>query len=182
MSGGSGSERIQVYGSKVLRRSELPLPVGTAETKALLDSLWETLQADGGVGLAAPQIGASGRACVVRDPGGSGSGARIDLVNPVLKKAYGDWENFEEGCLSFPGLYFNVLRRRGAVIEFQDAEGVQRRIKDGGLLARILQHELDHLDGILFIDRIPAWQRFWLGPRLLWMVVAGFLARKWNGK
>lgn len=132
--------------------------------------------------MAAPQIGISGRACVILIPGESGPGERIDLVNPVLKKIFGPWEVFEEGCLSFPGLYFNVHRRRGVVVEYRDIEGKQHRRKDEGLLARIVQHELDHLDGVLFIDRIPVWRRLWLSPRLLWVVVAGLLARKWNGK
>ena len=103
------------------------------------------------------------------------------LINPELVSEKGRQVD-EEGCLSFPGLYFDVLRHHGAVIEYQDAEGNSCRLKDNGLLARIAQHEMDHLDGILFIDRIPAWRRFWLGPRLLWVVLAGFLARKWNGQ
>ena len=126
--------------------------------------------------MAAPQIGVAGRACVIRDQGESGPVERLDLVNPVLKRTFGPEEVFEEGCLSFPGLYFNVVRQRGAVIEYQDAEGKQLRLKDEGLLARIAQHEMDHLDGVLFIDRIPVWKRVLLGPRLLWLIVSGTLA------
>jgi len=182
LAAGPGFEPIRAFGSRVLRRASAPLKAGSPETKTLLDSLWESLEAGGGVGLAAPQIGVSGRAFVIRDPGKTGPEARIDLVNPVLKKTFGPVEIFEEGCLSFPGMYFDVLRHRGAVIDYQDAEGNSCRLKDNGLLARIAQHEMDHLDGILFIDRISAWRRFWLGPRLLWVVLAGFLARKWNGQ
>ena len=182
MPAGSGPQRVRLFGSRILRRSSDALPAGTDQTKALLDELWEVLQDGGGVGLAAAQIGIAGRAFVIRDPGKSGSEERVDLVNPVLKKTFGPAEIFEEGCLSFPGLYFNVRRRRGAVIEYLDREGRPRRLKDEGLLVRIALHELDHLDGVLFIDRIPAWRRLWLGPRLLWVVVTGFLVRKRNGQ
>jgi peptide deformylase len=175
-------ERIRSFGSRILRRVAAPLTPGSPETKALLDSLWESLQTGGGVGLAAPQIGVAGRAVVIRDPGKTGPEERIDLVNPVLKKSFGPVEIFEEGCLSFPGVYFDVRRPRGAVIEYLDAEGHSCRLKDDRLLSRIAQHELDHLDGILFIDRVSAWKRFWLGPRLLWVILAGFLAGKWNGQ
>ncbi len=182
MEADSGTERIRVFGSMVLRQTAVALPPGTDQTKTVLDSLWDVLQADGGVGLAAPQIGIAGRACVIRKPESSGAEERLDLVNPVLKKTFGPREVFEEGCLSFPGLYFDVVRSQGMVVEFHDAQGSLQRIKDSGLLARIIQHELDHLDGVLYIDRIPTWQRLWLVPRLVWIAVAGFLARKWSNK
>ena len=150
------------------------MPVGDPETRAVLDSLWDTLLAGNGVGLAAPQIGVAGRAFVIRDPDKPDDQSRIDCVNPVLEKVFGPEEDFEEGCLSFPGLYFDVRRRRGAVIRYHDAEGVQQVLKDDGLPARIAQHELDHLDGVLFIDRISRGRRFWLWPRLLWVAFTGF--------
>lgn len=182
MTAGPGVERIRPFGSRVLRDVAEPLAPGTPETKALLDSLWTSLLSGGGVGLAAPQIGVPRRAFVIRDPEKSGADARIDLVNPVLKQNYGRVEKFEEGCLSFPGLYFDVLRSAGAEVEYFDAEGNECRLKDDGLLARIALHELDHLDGVLFIDRIPRWRRFWLAPRLLWVILAGRLAGCLAGK
>lgn len=165
----------------MLRRRARELPVGTEATRRLLDRLWATLQAGTGVGLAAPQIGEAVRACVVRDPEREGDEGRIDLVNPVLKSTFGPEEVFEEGCLSFPGLYFDVVRRRGVVIEYFDAEGRPQKLRDEGLVARIAQHEMDHLDGVLFIDRVGALRRAGLGPRLAWIALVGLFTGRKHG-
>ena len=158
---------IKRYGSKCLREISQEVPVPDPETSRLLDQLWQTLGDDNGVGLAAPQIGVAKRVFIVYNPTRPAGSRRMEIVNPVLKKTFGNLADFEEGCLSFPGLYFDVKRRTGAVVEYFDRDGKRRRISDDAVVARILQHELDHLDGVLYIDRIPGWRRVFLWPRLL---------------
>jgi len=147
---------------------------GSNEAGVLLDRMWRTLAADGGVGLAAPQIGVNERVVVVRDPGRQPGQQRIDLVNPVLQETFGKSDRFNEGCLSFPGLYIDVWRPIGAEVTYFDRTGTEQTLRDRGLLARIVQHELDHLDGVLFIDRIGRARRWLLMPRLA-MITLGRL-------
>lgn len=168
--------RIRSYGHRCLRQNARPAEPGSPETSRLLDLLWNTLAADDGVGLAAPQIGVARRVVVIRDPGQPREQQRLDLVNPIIKASFGPLEAFEEGCLSFPGLYTGVIRPAGAEVEYQDAEGRSCRLSDEGLVARIVQHEIDHLDGILFVDRLPRWKKLLLAPRLLLVVLGGYLA------
>jgi len=129
-----------------------PAAPGTAE---LLELLWKTLLDDGGVGLAAPQIGRNERVVVVMDPEQKRGQRKIGLVNPVIRETFGPMVAFEEGCLSFPGLYTRVWRPQG----------------NETLSARIIQHEIDHLEGILFIDHLSIWQRILLWPRLMSYVI-----------
>ena len=158
--------RIRRYGHRCLRRRARTVDPADHRTMELLDALWATLRADGGVGLAAPQINRDCRVLVVLDPERPRGQQRIDLVNPVILETFGPSIPFEEGCLSFPGLYTDVKRPRGAVVEFDGPRG-RRKLRDEGLAARIIQHEVDHLDGILFIDHLPVWKRFLLSPRLV---------------
>jgi len=166
-------EPIRTYGAACLRRRAEPAAVGAPETADLLDRMWATLRRDGGVGLAAPQIGVNQRVVVIRNPERPARDQRLDLVNPVLTTTFGEQAPFEEGCLSFPGLYFKVWRASGAVVEFLDRDGRPCRLSDEGLLARIVLHEIDHLDGVLYIDRVGIWQRLGLLPRLLWFRLTG---------
>ncbi len=114
----------------------------------LVSNMIKTMEKEKGVGLAAPQIGSDLRICL----------ARVDntlfaLINPEIKAYSRKKEIFEEGCLSFPGKFFPVERPVKVKIKAQDINGKKIRIKADGLLARVLQHEIDHLDGILVIDR-----------------------------
>ena len=165
---GAPGDRIRTYGAACLRRTSDSAGSGTPATLALLDRLWSLLAADGGVGLAAPQVGVNRRVVVIRDPERPVDEQRLDLVNPVIKTTFGERYPFEEGCLSFPGIYFEVMRPAGVVVEYEDRDGCQCRISDEGLLARIILHEMDHLEGVLFIDRISFWRRAVLLPRLIW--------------
>jgi peptide deformylase len=162
-----------------LRRRAREAPVSAPETRALLDRLWEILAADGGVGLAAPQIGEASRAIVIRDPRRPAGQQRLDLVNPVIGRTFGPDEPFEEGCLSFPDLYTTVRRPQGIEVAYSVPESGDQRLqlRDNELLARIIQHEVDHLDGVLFIDHLTRWERWLLGPRLLWIMLRGVWGR-----
>lgn len=134
-------------GSEILRQKAREVPKITPQVERLLDNLAETMYAANGVGLAAPQIGVPKRVIVVD----AGSGL-IELVNPVLVKADGE-EIGVEGCLSIPGVEGEVPRAVRVEVEGWDRAGRIKRVVGEGLLARALQHEIDHLDGILFIDR-----------------------------
>jgi peptide deformylase len=156
---------VRLYGDPVLRRRAAPVAATAAETRRLLDGMWEVL-GTAGVGLAAPQIGVSARVIVVRDPRRSGGRGRHELINPVLERVYGPRRPFEEGCLSFPGLYLKIWRPQGMAVAYETPAGAPARREDAGRVARIVQHELDHLEGELYIDRLPRWRRLLLEPRL----------------
>lgn len=138
---------IRLEGDPVLRQKAKPVPKVTKRIAKLLKDMEETMYAADGVGLAAPQIGVSERLIVVD----AGEGP-IHLVNPVLEKGEGS-DIDREGCLSIPGVHGYVERYARVVVTGLDAKGRPTRIDATGLLARALQHEIDHLDGILFIDK-----------------------------
>jgi peptide deformylase len=165
---------IRRYGDGCLRRKCKPADCCDDGCAELIKRLWRILEADSGVGLAAPQIGVQTRVVIIRDPEAPVAKSRFTMVNPEVVETFGPKVPFEEGCLSFPGLYFDVLRPRGVVVNYTDESGHKHQVRNEGMLARIVQHEVDHLDGILFSDRLSFFGRLWLAPRLLlqWM---GFL-------
>ncbi len=116
----------------------------------LAEDMFETMDAHEGVGLAAPQVGVSKRLFVVSEPY---TGQRMALVNPVINHKEGR-EVGEEGCLSLPQIYADVPRAARVRVEALDLEGAPIEFEAEGLLARIVQHELDHLNGIIFLDRV----------------------------
>lgn len=144
---------IHVLGSPVLRERAVDVPAVDDEVRALLADLWDTMRTADGVGLAANQIGVARRVAVV-----SVDGQDYALVNPVIVEREGKAKQ-EEGCLSIPELYADVSRPGRVVVEAADETGAVRRIEGTGLLARALQHEVDHLDGILFLDRVGPLKR-----------------------
>ena len=135
------------YSQPVLRRKAQPVERVTPELRRLLRDMRDTMKAAPGVGLAAPQVGESLRA-LVYDIGE----ARGSLINPVLHEKHGE-QTEVEGCLSIPGLQGDVSRALEIVVSGLDERGKAVRFEAEGYLARVLQHEIDHLDGILFIDR-----------------------------
>jgi peptide deformylase len=142
----------------VLRQKAKKVKKVDAALNALIDDMLETMRAANGVGLAATQIGISLRVCVIEMPEDKEdprSGERIVLINPEIVKAEG--EQFEEeGCLSVPG-YVGMVRRAGTVmVKGLNRKGKEIRVKGTGLLARALQHEVDHVNGVLFTDRLES--------------------------
>ena len=144
---------IHVLGSPVLRERAADVPAVDDEVRALLADLWDTMRVADGVGLAANQVGVARRVAVV-----SVDGQDFALVNPVVVE-HGGKAKQEEGCLSIPDLYADVSRPERVVVEAADETGTVRRIEGTGLLARAIQHEIDHLDGILFLDRVGPLKR-----------------------
>ncbi len=151
--------RITKHGERVLKTPCPPLDYEAfrEELPGLLRDMWATMRAARGVGLAAPQIGLSLRLAVI-DARPEGKSNRIVLINPVIIKLEGEL-NDEEGCLSLPGVYVKLKRHSRATVRALDEHGVSRELTGEGLLARAFQHEIDHLDGKLYIDRIPFEER-----------------------
>ncbi len=140
----------------VLRQKAKKVKRVDAAAQKLVDDMFESMHAAHGLGLAAPQIGVSLRVLVIEMPQDEEephSGEKIVLINPEIVKATG--EQFgEEGCLSIPG-YVGMVRRADKVtVKGLDYKGKEIRVKGEELLARALQHEIDHLDGVLYTDRL----------------------------
>lgn len=147
---------IRIYGDPVLREMCRPVEVVDGEVRALIADLVETMYEADGIGLAAPQVGVPIRVFVydVREEGIE-PGA---LINPEIVSREGKVKD-EEGCLSIPGLAELVERSDRIVVRGLDAEGEPVEIAADGLLSRCIQHENDHLDGVLFIDRLSPLKR-----------------------
>ena len=145
---------IRIMGDPVLREKARPVQEFSQSLKRLAADMLETMYESQGVGLAAPQVGVSERLFVF-DDGESGPTA---IVNPELYDPDGIQDG-EEGCLSIPGIYFNVQRAHRIRVRGYDLDGKPMDLDGEGLLARILQHETDHIDGILFVDRLTVEDR-----------------------
>ncbi len=138
---------IKKAGAKVLKESCLPVGKIDRKIRQLLDDMAQTMYNADGVGLAAPQVGVGLRVIVID----AGEGL-LELINPILLESEGE-ARATEGCLSVPGIYGEVERFSKVVVEGLNRHGKRERIVGTGLLARALQHEMDHLDGVLFIDK-----------------------------
>ena len=146
---------VRKYGDPALRRRARPVEAVTLEVRKLIADMIETMYDEVGVGLAAPQVGVSLRLLVVTDAEGRGAQA---LLNPVITEQGGQ-VTAEEGCLSLPGIFAPVTRAEWVQVEAQDEDGRPVSIGARGFRARVLQHEIDHLDGVLFIDRLDPVKR-----------------------
>jgi peptide deformylase len=143
--------RIRTLGDPVLRQPARPLEDFDRSLRRLVEDMFETMYEAPGVGLAAPQVGISLRFFVYDD--GKTTGRRF-LANPEILERVGE-QTHDEGCLSIPGPYHPTTRAMRVRVRGQDLEGRPVEVEGEGLVARILQHETDHLDGVLFIDRLP---------------------------
>ena len=151
---------IVLLGEEVLRTSGEEVTSFDDDLRTLIGDMWETMYHAEGIGLAAPQIGLSLRVCVldVHDEDDPESG-RFALVNPVIAESSMETDKAPEGCLSIPGLEEVVTRPAKVTVKGFDPHGQSVRVEAEGLLGRALQHEIDHLDGILFIDRVGPLKR-----------------------
>jgi peptide deformylase len=144
---------IRIYGDPILRKNAAAVEKFDGKLKGLVKELAATMREKDGIGLAAPQIGHSLRMTVIDDSGGEKD--PYILINPEITFFSEEREDFEEGCLSIPDINLKVNRPSRVSVTAFDEEGKQYTIEHaGGLLARALQHEIDHLDGILFVDRV----------------------------
>ena len=149
---------IVKFGSKILRRTCDPVDRVDPEVRALLQDLFDTLEEADGVGLAAPQIGVARRVLIIDISSQKPNHPPVGLINPRITRSSGTTID-EEGCLSIPELYGDVCRCTAIEVETTDVEGETYRFEAEGFYARVLQHEIDHLDGKLFIDYISALKR-----------------------
>ena len=149
---------IVKHGERVLHRPSEPIGELTPEIQQLIDDLIATMYAAPGVGLAAPQVDVPLRLFVVDISAGRRTGELRVCINPTFVSRTGT-QLEEEGCLSVPGFAATVLRPAKAVVSCLDREGHPQVIEASGLLARAMQHEIDHLDGTTFIDRLRGIRR-----------------------
>jgi peptide deformylase len=148
---------VRILGDPILRQKAAQVGDISDATRKLIRDMFETMYAEEGVGLAAPQVGVSERIIVV-DPHND-EVAAFALINPEIVDTSKETEKGEEGCLSIPGLRDLVERSVRVVVRGTTVEGEPRELELSGLPARIIQHEIDHLDGILFFDRLSPLKR-----------------------
>lgn len=148
---------VRLLGDPILRTKAVPVTEVNDEVRALIDDMFETMYQQEGVGIAGPQVGVGERVIVV-DPHEEGV-SPFALINPAIIEAGEEVAKAEEGCLSMPGLNDVVERSTFIVVEGLNRDGEPVRIEARDMLARVLQHEIDHLDGILFIDRVSPLKR-----------------------
>jgi peptide deformylase len=147
---------IRVLGDPILRQDTKLVATVNDDTRRLIDDMFETMHAAKGIGLAAPQVGRTERVAVVDVEGGS---KPIALVNPEIVSLGSGKDKAEEGCLSIPDIFGDVERPSSVIVRALDRDGRSIEVDATGLLARCLQHEIDHLHGKLFIDYLSVLKR-----------------------
>ncbi len=163
---------ILKYGDPVLHRPAASVSAVTPDIENLIDDMLDTMYAAPGIGLAATQVGEALRVFVVDISNGRDAGQVIALVNPEFVDREG-MQLEEEGCLSVPGFNATVARPQKVIVRGTDRRGVERIIHAEGLLARAFQHEMDHLDGRVFIDRLRGVKRDLIVRRIRKLTRAG---------
>ncbi len=149
---------LRLYGDRVLRRKTLPIKQVDDTIRDLVKDMAEVLDAERGIGLAANQVGKSVALLVIDPAAIDEEGDSLPLLNPKITSRSGTITD-EEGCLSFPGLRLPIQRAMEIRVDAEDLSGNPIVLEARGMLARVLQHEIDHLNGILFVDRLPLLKR-----------------------
>lgn len=141
------------YGDPRLEKVSEPINDFNTELRKFVKDLFETMYFKDGVGLSSPQVGVNCRVLVIDTSGGTDRSKQVVLINPVIMREDGEQKG-PEGCLSFPGLFADVKRPNILRVKSNDLEGNEFELQGSGLLARAIHHEIDHLNGILFIERM----------------------------
>lgn len=149
--------KVEHAGSPVLKEVCQPVDKFDSTLRRLLDDMAETMYKQNGIGLAAPQVGQAIRVAVVDIQ--EGKRGLVEMINPVIVKRSNDVEEDREGCLSVPDIFGDVLRSKKITVEYYNRRGKKQRLTATDLMARCIQHELDHLDGILFINKAKRLRR-----------------------
>lgn len=145
---------IRTLGDQVLRQSAKRISKVDESVRELARDMLRSMYSSAGIGLAAPQVGVHKQLLVIDlDPDNAATPPMV-LINPEIRSFGSAIETYEEGCLSIPGVYLNVVRPSVVEVSYRDELGRPQRIKADGLLSRCIQHEMDHLNGVLFVDRV----------------------------
>lgn len=156
---------VLLYGNPVLRVHCEPVERFDDDLRQLARAMERTMIVERGIGLAAPQVGREIRLLLAEDTR-DGAPRTLVLVNPELTFLSRERDVYQEGCLSLPELYADVNRPVRIKVRFQDLDGREQELEDDGLLARIIQHEADHLEGVLFVDHLSLIKRKLLAGKL----------------
>ncbi len=146
--------QIHTLGNGVLRQSTRRIGKVDESVRDLVRDMLRSMYAAKGIGLAAPQVGIHKQLLVLDLDLETPTTPPVVLINPEIISTSATVETYEEGCLSIPGVYLNVVRPSEIVLSFRDEMGRPRKMKADGLMARCIQHEMDHLEGVLFVDRV----------------------------
>lgn len=145
---------IHYLGDRALRSNTKRIAKVDQETRKLAQLMLQTMYTANGIGLAAPQVAVNKQMIVVDCEPDNAANPPVILINPKITSYSKDTCPFEEGCLSIPGVYMEVIRPSMIEVSFKDETGRPRKIQADGLLSRVIQHEMDHLHGVLFVDRV----------------------------
>jgi peptide deformylase len=146
---------VNVFGDPILRKKAEPITEYFKDLKGFIQNMYETMYCSDGVGLAAPQVGQSIRIFVIdtiTEDENEPSGIKRAFINPEILEKYGDEWSLNEGCLSLPEIREDVFRPESVRIKFQDTNFIEYEEVFNGFTARVIQHEYDHLEGIMFVD------------------------------
>ncbi|MGK7936293.1 MAG: peptide deformylase [Xenococcaceae cyanobacterium] len=145
---------IHYLGDRVLRQPAKRIAKVDNSIRQLVKDMLQTMYSSDGIGLAAPQVAINKQLIVIDCEPNNPDTPPLVLINPKIVKYGNELCNAEEGCLSIPGVYLEVTRPEAIEVSFKDENGRPRKIKATGLLARVIQHEMDHLSGVMFVDRV----------------------------
>lgn len=148
---------VTLYPQPVLRKEAAPVEAFDDDLAKIVEAMYRRMYESKGVGLAAPQVGLGTRILVINPSGEEDDKSEeLALINPTIVDRFGEESVYEEGCLSFPGIYAEVKRPDKCKIEAKDVNGDKLELEFEGFASRVIQHEYDHLQGILLVDRMSA--------------------------
>ena len=142
--------KVITYNDDFLNEKSEDVKKINKDIKDLVKKMYKTMYFSNGIGLAAVQVGILKRVFIIDVP----DYGKYEMINPVITKRSNDTSIFEEGCLSLPGIAHEVERAASIIVEYKDLNGKKQKLEASGLLATCIQHEYDHLEGVLFIDRL----------------------------
>ncbi len=145
---------IHQIGDRVLRMNAKRIAKVDAEIRQLVREMLQTMYSADGIGLAAPQVGIHKQLIVIDCDPENAANKPLILINPAIKQISKQLCSYQEGCLSVPGVYMDVVRPEVIEVSYKDELGRPQTLKATGLLSRAIQHEMDHLNGVLFVDRV----------------------------
>lgn len=145
---------ILYLGDRALRQSAKRVARVDADVRQLVREMLQSMYSADGIGLAAPQVGIQKQVIVVDCDLENPATPPVVLINPVIKKFGGDECVYQEGCLSIPGVYLDVKRPEAIEVSYKDEQGRPQKLTANGIVSRCIQHEMDHLTGVLFVDRV----------------------------